>query len=336
MRTEAGNGPVSMAFAPSRTQISWATSLVMRSSGERPMKCNASPDTGFGQQVQVRRLLQLHSQRLFNVPSKTASPVVFTKSARTTVSFSVRAFARRERRKKPTPIKPMTRTATTAAGIFHDFFDLHAVVLAGSTVPDETAATAAADPEAAAEGMRAAARPRTGIGNNGYGSGTRGHRAPGICVSLQALQVGANIGRVLVTQVAIFFERFIDDVFKFRRQIRIQPDRGHGRAIQNRLKDECRSVSSKRHHACRHLVEHGSKGKEIGASVEILALGLLGRHVRYRTDSRTGTREMLFGNRSFYRHSGRVGRLAAGWVTFASPKSRTLACPRASQKYWQA
>ena len=49
--------------------------------------------------------------------------------------------------------------------------------------------------------------------------------APGIGVALQALQIGAHVGGVLVAQVAIFFERLVDDVFELARQIGIQTHR---------------------------------------------------------------------------------------------------------------
>ena len=41
-----------------------------------------------------------------------------------------------------------------------------------------------------------------------------------IRIALQPLQVGADIGRMLIAQVAILLERFADDVFEFGRKIR--------------------------------------------------------------------------------------------------------------------
>src|SRR5271157_1904557 len=84
----------------------------------------------------------------FRVPSKTASPVVLTKSARTTVSFSVSALARRERKNRPPPMRAAISTAAAMAGILHDFlWAAGAVPLAGIAAPDEPAATAAPEPD---------------------------------------------------------------------------------------------------------------------------------------------------------------------------------------------
>ncbi len=44
----------------------------------------------------------------------------------------------------------------------------------------------------------------------------------GFGFAAQALQVGAHVGSVLVTGLAIFLEGFVDDVFEFRGDIWIQ------------------------------------------------------------------------------------------------------------------
>jgi len=46
--------------------------------------------------------------------------------------------------------------------------------------------------------------------------------ASAVGVALQALQVGTNVGGVLVAQVTVFLERLVDRVFEFRRQVGIQ------------------------------------------------------------------------------------------------------------------
>src|ERR1700740_1430605 len=54
----------------------------------------------------------------FRVPSNTASPVVLTKSASSTLSFSVNLSERRERKYHPAPAIAISRTtAATIAGV---------------------------------------------------------------------------------------------------------------------------------------------------------------------------------------------------------------------------
>jgi Transposase len=64
-----------------------------------------------------------------------------------------------------------------------------------------------------------------GILHCGHGIGTGGHRAAGIGIPPQTLQFRAHVRSMLVTKVAIFFQRAIDDVFESWRKIRIQPQR---------------------------------------------------------------------------------------------------------------
>src|SRR5260370_8283580 len=84
----------------------------------------------------------------FRVPSNTGSPVVLAKSASTTVSFSVRALARRERKNKPPPITAAINTAAAIAGGFHDLFGAAGgVPPPGITVADEPAPTPPTEPD---------------------------------------------------------------------------------------------------------------------------------------------------------------------------------------------
>src|SRR5208337_5077592 len=151
-----------MALAPSRMQISRATSLLTRASGGRPIKRRASRMRDSGNRFRYGDCSSCTASACFRVPSKTESPVVLTKSASTTVSFSVRAWGRRERKNKPPPMRAAISTAATTAGIVHDLFcpalgccpeleldgcpelDGAAVAapLAGATAPDEAEATA--------------------------------------------------------------------------------------------------------------------------------------------------------------------------------------------------
>ena len=73
-------------------------------------------------------------------------------------------------------------------------------------------------------------------------------------------------------------------------KVGIQPDRGRGRAIQNRFGNHSLGFAAKRQIAGGHFIEHDAKGKQIGAPVEVLASHLFGRHIGDRADggARTG------------------------------------------------
>src|SRR5580704_7506926 len=65
-------------------------------------------------------------------------------------------------------------------------------------------------------------------------------------VSLQSLQVAAHFGSVLISKVAIFLQRLIDDLFQPRREVGIEAS-GRGRhAIQDGVENHRRSVAAKR------------------------------------------------------------------------------------------
>jgi hypothetical protein len=58
-------------------------------------------------------------------------------------------------------------------------------------------------------------------------------RFSGLRITLQALQVRADIGRVLVPEVAILFQTLADDALQFGWHIGIQPHWGNRGAIQD-------------------------------------------------------------------------------------------------------
>jgi len=149
----------------------------------------------------------------------------------------------------------------------------------------------------------------------------------GAAVALQPLQIAADLRGVLVAQVAVFFERLVNDFFHPRRHVGIEAQRRGRRAIENRIEDNGRSIAPKRHRARRHLIQHGTKGKQVGAHIELFALGLLRRHVGHRPHRHPWTGEILDTD-ACGRFNGRCIGLAVAGVSLARPKSRILACPR--------
>src|SRR5207302_1058808 len=114
-----------------------------------------------------------------------------------------------------------------------------------------------------------------GVLNRRNRTRTVGDCASAVGVALQALQVGANVGGALLAQVAIFFERLVDDVLELFREVGVQADRRNRGAVENRLKNQRGSLSAKRQVSGGHFVEHDAERKQIGARIEFFSLGLL-------------------------------------------------------------
>src|SRR5579863_8262842 len=113
--------PVSMALMPWRWQISRATSLVMRSSGCRPMKRSPSRIFDSGTILRYGDCSSCTASACFRVPSKTESPVVLTKSASSTLSFSVSFAEVLDLRYSPPATTAAASITTAKIRVFHDF-----------------------------------------------------------------------------------------------------------------------------------------------------------------------------------------------------------------------
>ena len=68
----------------------------------------------------------------------------------------------------------------------------------------------------------------------------------------------------------------VDDPFQFCWQIGIQANRRHGITLQNRIDDHSGALATERQGACRHLVKHSTKRKQIRANVQLFHSNLLG------------------------------------------------------------
>ena len=84
-------------------------------------------------------------------------------------------------------------------------------------------------------------------------------RAARLRLSLEAFQIGAHVGSVLVTQVAILLQRLVDDAFQFGGQVGIHAHGSDRRAIQNLALDYSRAFAPERQCAGRHFIEHGAE-----------------------------------------------------------------------------
>jgi len=112
-------------------------------------------------------------------------------------------------------------------------------------------------------------------------------------VALQPLEVGAEVGRVLVAKVTVFFEGFGDDAFEFSGEIGIEADSGGGCAVENAFENDARGVAAERQRAGGHFIEDGAKREKVSARVEFLAGDLLGGHVSNGAESGARAGEMF-------------------------------------------
>ncbi len=84
-----------------------------------------------------------------------------------------------------------------------------------------------------------------------------------ILVALQSLQVRANIGSVLVSQLPVFLQRLVDDFFELGRNVRTQSRRRNWRAIQNCFRYHASGLAPEGQSPCQHLVKRHARRKQI-------------------------------------------------------------------------
>ena len=100
---------------------------------------------------------------------------------------------------------------------------------------------------------------------------------------------------MLITDIPILLQRFVDDLFQLHRHSRIQPHRRHRRLVQDRVKDCGCCVAGERPCSGCHLVQHHTERKQIRAGIQVFSRRLLGRHVGNRPNRAAGTGEHRFG-----------------------------------------
>src|SRR5438876_1193369 len=73
-----------------------------------------------------------------------------------------------------------------------------------------------------------------------------GGASPRIRVALESLQVGDQVGGVLVTHIAVLLERLVDNRLELRRDFGIQPYRRRRRLVENCAEDDRGSAAAER------------------------------------------------------------------------------------------
>ena len=159
---------------------------------------------------------------------------------------------------------------------------------------------------------------------------------PALGVPLQPLQIRSHVGCVLVAQIAVFLQSLVDDPFQFggnsgfsRTAEQVRGSGSHRRSL---------AVLSPRNGNVPggHLIEDSAKGEQISARIQFLGPRLLRRHIGDGAERRAGTGQVLLIQSSdVFAEAIWLDELLVG-ATFASPKSRILACPRLVTKIWRA
>ena len=98
---------------------------------------------------------------------------------------------------------------------------------------------------------------------------------------------------MLVAEVAIFFEGFVDDAFEVRREIGVDACWRSGLTVEDGVEDVSSAVAAEWKLAGGHFVEDGAEGEQIGAGVEFLGACLFGRHVRDSAESAARAGELI-------------------------------------------
>jgi CHAT domain-containing protein/predicted negative regulator of RcsB-dependent stress response len=88
---------------------------------------------------------------------------------------------------------------------------------------------------------------------------------------LQALKVGAQLGRRLAAEVAIFLERLADNAVELCRQFGIQTQGRRGRLVKDGIEDRSNTGAGKSLATGRHLIQDHPERKEVGAGIDVLA-----------------------------------------------------------------
>jgi len=122
----------------------------------------------------------------------------------------------------------------------------------------------------------------------------------GIGVALEALEISAQLGGGLATDVAIFFEAFEDDLFEFGGDFVMYAGRRNGSAIEDVAEDDPGSFAAKGSDTGGHFVQHDTEGKEVGTRIERFAADLFRGHISDRANgaARTG-KELLVDGAGF-------------------------------------
>src|SRR5690349_13259668 len=95
----------------------------------------------------------------------------------------------------------------------------------------------------------------------------------------QTLEVNAEVGSGLVTQFEVFLQGLVENLFQFWWEVGIEFQRRDGGAMENRVEHGSTCGTGKRRSSGGHFVQNDPQRKQVSASVQLLAHGLLWGHV---------------------------------------------------------
>jgi predicted permease len=98
---------------------------------------------------------------------------------------------------------------------------------------------------------------------------------PGLSIPLQALEIRFQVGGRVIAEVPIFLQRLVDDLFQFRRRVRIDSNWRHRGSVQYGFEHYGCRVSPEGQRARTHLVKHCAEREQVGAGVECSPAHLL-------------------------------------------------------------
>ncbi|HUI77606.1 MAG TPA: hypothetical protein VLY24_06805 [Bryobacteraceae bacterium] len=98
---------------------------------------------------------------------------------------------------------------------------------------------------------------------------------------------------MLVAQVAVFFQGFVDDRFELRRKLGVEAEWRSGIIVKDGVEQERGGGAVKWQSAGGHFVEHGTEGEDIAAPIEFLAPRLFRRHIGNGADGGAGAGKVV-------------------------------------------
>src|SRR5262249_8242424 len=94
-------------------------------------------------------------------------------------------------------------------------------------------------------------------------------------------------------QLAVLLDRLADDSLQLSRHGGVKLPRRNGHLVQDTVEDDGRGGAVESSLAGGHLVEYGAEAEQVGASIQVFASRLFGRHVGHGAHGGTGGGEVL-------------------------------------------
>jgi hypothetical protein len=99
----------------------------------------------------------------------------------------------------------------------------------------------------------------------GFGGGLNDGAAGSF--ALEAFEIGAKVRSVLVAQVAVFLQGFVNDALEFFGNFGVEAHRRNGSPVQDAVENCGRGVALERESTGGHFIENRAEGEEIAARI---------------------------------------------------------------------